>query len=165
MLVSVDGLGPVGFGALLRRFGSGLGILETALRPGAVRRLVAAGVTDERATFDADVAEGIVAVAEQPATALRRVEVPGVEILTTEDAAYPARLLAIEMPPHVLFVRGSVDGAVERPRRGRRRDAPADRVWSGDRGTHRWRARQRGRNRRVRARRRDRRREPRRRDR
>jgi DNA processing protein len=107
VLVSVEGLGPVGFGALLRRFGSGNGILDAALRPGAVRRLVAAGVSDERATFDAQVAARIVAVAERPTAALRRVEVPGVEILTTEDAAYPGRLLAIEMPPHVLFVRGS----------------------------------------------------------
>ena len=40
---------------------------------------------------------------------LRRVEIPGVEILTTEDAAYPSRLLSIELPPHVLFVRGSVE--------------------------------------------------------
>jgi DNA processing protein len=108
VLVSVEGLGPVGFGALLRGFGSGRAILEAALRPGAARRLVAAGVNDERETFDTTVAAAIVLVAEQPAAALRRIEVPGVDILTTEDADYPRRLLSIEMPPHVLFVRGAV---------------------------------------------------------
>ena len=109
LLVSVDGLGPVGFGALLRRFGSGLGILEAAIRPGAVRRLVAAGVNDERESFGAPVAQAIVALAEQPWPRLRTIEMPGVEILTTEDAVYPQRLLDIDMPPHVLFVQGDPD--------------------------------------------------------
>jgi DNA processing protein len=109
VLTTIAGLGPVGFGALLRRFGSGLAILETARRPGAVSRLVAAGVNDDRETFDGRVAASIVAVAEAPVPVLRSVEIQGVEIVTTEDAAYPARLLAIEMPPHVLFVRGDLD--------------------------------------------------------
>ncbi|MFL5727779.1 MAG: DNA-processing protein DprA [Chloroflexota bacterium] len=109
VLTAVDGLGPVGFGALLREFGSALGILETALEAGAVARLVAAGVNDDRDTFDAGVARSIVAVAESPLPTLRRVEVPGVEIITTEDRAYPRRLLSIELPPHVLFVRGAVE--------------------------------------------------------
>jgi DNA processing protein len=108
VLVSVDGLGPVGFGALLRRFGSGRSILATALQPGAVRRLVAAGTSDERETFDARVAAAIVAVAEEPRRVLRAIELPGIEILTTEDAGYPPRLLVIDLPPHVLFVRGNV---------------------------------------------------------
>jgi len=108
VLTAVNGLGPVGFGALLRVFGSGRAILDAAVRPGAGMRLVAAGVNDGRETFDAKVAAAIVAVAEGPAAALRSVEVPGLEIVTTEDAAYPSRLLAIEMPPHVLFVRGSI---------------------------------------------------------
>jgi hypothetical protein len=42
VLVSVVGLGPVGFGALLRRFGTGLAILERAVRPGGVAALLAA---------------------------------------------------------------------------------------------------------------------------
>lgn len=106
ILVSVSGLGPVGFGALLRRFGSGIEILETALRPGAERRLVAAGVANDRETFSRAVARAIIAVAEEPRAVLKRVELPGIDILTTEDPAYPRRLLSIELPPHVLFVRG-----------------------------------------------------------
>ena len=108
ILTSVSGLGPVGFGALLRRFGSGNGILDAALGPRAVPRLVAAGVIDEREMFGTIVAEAIVAVAEHPGPTLRRVEIPGVEIVTTEDAAYPRRLLDIDVPPHVLYVRGDV---------------------------------------------------------
>jgi DNA processing protein len=108
LLTSVDGLGPVGFGALLRRFGSGRAILETALWPDAIGRLVAAGTNDDRQTFDEVVATAIVGVAENPRRALRPIELPGVEILTTEDPEYPARLLAIDLPPHVLFVRGNV---------------------------------------------------------
>jgi DNA processing protein len=108
VLAAVNGLGPVGFGALLRAFGSGRAILDAALRPGAGPRLVAAGMNDGRETFDAKVAAAIVAVAEAPGLALRGVEAPGVEVVTTEDPGYPSRLFAIEMPPHVLFVRGSV---------------------------------------------------------
>ena len=108
LLVSIPGLGPVGFGALLRRFGSGRAILETALQRGAVGRLVAAGMNDERETFARTVAEAIVAIAERPLPVLRAIELPGIEILTTEDAGYPRRLLEIEMPPHVIFVSGDV---------------------------------------------------------
>ena len=92
VLTWVDGLGPVGFGALLRAFGSGRAVLEAALRAGATRRLVEAGVVDERESFDATTAGAIAAVAEDPRAVLRRIEIPGVEILTTEDAAYPSRL-------------------------------------------------------------------------
>ena len=42
VLAGVDGLGPVGFGLLLRRYGTGMAILEDASRPGGVERLSAA---------------------------------------------------------------------------------------------------------------------------
>src|SRR6187200_389784 len=42
VLAAVDGLGPVGFGLLLRRYGSGVAILEDASRPGGVERLATA---------------------------------------------------------------------------------------------------------------------------
>jgi DNA processing protein len=109
VLTTVEGLGPVGFGALLRRFGTGRAVLEAALRSDAVPRLVAAGAIEDRETFDAKVAAAIVAVARAPAAALRSIEVPDVEIVTTEDRTYPSRLLAIDLPPHVLFVRGSIE--------------------------------------------------------
>ena len=46
--------------------------------------------------------------------ALRGLEVPGLGILTTRGPGYPSRLRAIELPPHVLFVRGSVDALESR---------------------------------------------------
>ncbi len=108
VLVSVVGLGPVGFGALLRRFGTGLAILDRAVRPGAATALVAGGVNDGRESFGHPVAEAIEKVARDPDPVLRRIEAVGVAILTLDDEAYPGRLRTIEMPPHVLFVAGDV---------------------------------------------------------
>jgi hypothetical protein len=42
VLAGVDGLGPVGFGLLLRRYGSGVAILEDASRPGGIERVATA---------------------------------------------------------------------------------------------------------------------------
>ncbi len=106
VLVSVSGLGPVGFGALLRRFGTGVAILDRAIRPGGPAELVAAGVNDGRESFGAPVAEQIAKVARDPAPVIRRILAAGVTILTLDDDAYPDRLRTIEMPPHVLFVSG-----------------------------------------------------------
>jgi DNA processing protein len=108
VLVSVSGLGPVGFGALLRRFGTGLAILDRAMRRGAIAALVAGGVNEGRESFGGPVAEAIAAVARDPAPVLRRIVAAGVSILTLDDDAYPNRLRTIEMPPHVLFVSGDV---------------------------------------------------------
>jgi DNA processing protein len=108
VLVSVVGLGPVGFGALLRRFGTGLAILDRATRPGGLADLVAAGVNEGRETFGHRVAEEIAKVARDPEPVLGRIASAGVTILTLDDGAYPDRLRTIEMPPHVLFVSGDV---------------------------------------------------------
>ena len=110
VLTSVSGLGPVGFGALLRHYGRAISILDAALRPGAIPELVAAGVNDERATFGGDVAKEIVNVAREPQRVLKRIEAAGVAVVTLDDDAYPNRLRSIEMPPHVLFVTGDVAG-------------------------------------------------------
>ncbi len=108
VLVSVVGLGPVGFGALLRRFGTGLAILDRVVRPGGIAALVAGGVNEGRESFGHAVAEAIANVARNPAPMLRQIHAAGVEILTLDDEAYPGRLRTIEMPPHVLFVIGDV---------------------------------------------------------
>jgi DNA processing protein len=108
VITSVSGIGPVGFAMLLGHFGTGRGILAAATRPRAVGRLVAAGIHEERETFGRVVAEELVQAAGDPSGVLAAIRDAGVEILTLDDEAYPARLRAIEMPPHVLFVRGSV---------------------------------------------------------
>ena len=43
VIAGVRGIGPVGFSALLRRYGSGLAILREASSPGGVARIVAQG--------------------------------------------------------------------------------------------------------------------------
>ena len=108
VITSVSGIGPVGFAMLLGHFGTGREILAAATRPRAVRRLVAAGIHEERETFGRVVAEELVQAAGDPSGVLAAIRDAGVQILTLDDEAYPARLRAIEMPPHVLFVRGSV---------------------------------------------------------
>lgn len=106
VLVSVSGLGPVGFGALLRRFGTGLAILERATRSGSRAALIKGGVNEGRETFGGPVADAIADVARDPTPVLDRIQAAGVAVLTLDDDAYPNRLRAIEMPPHVLFVSG-----------------------------------------------------------
>lgn len=112
VLASVDGLGPVGFGSLLRRFGDGRSVLEVARTVGAARLV---DPVDPRHGVDADVAGRIEAAAGDPQAILDRVAEAGVTVLTLDDVAlFPPRLLAIELPPHLLFVRGD-PGALSRP--------------------------------------------------
>lgn len=109
VVMSVPGVGPVGFAALLSSFGSGREVLRAARHAGAVPRLVGASRSDGRPAFDAKVAAAIVAVAGDPSAPLAIVAAADVELVTLDDAAYPARLRAIELPPPLLFVGGSVD--------------------------------------------------------
>jgi DNA processing protein len=107
VLLSVDGLGPAGFGALLAAYGSGLAILAAASLRGAAPRLSriveeVAGRPRERAP----VGEGIVAVATELGDRLAVVRASGLRIVTLDDPDYPARLREIELPPPVLLVRG-----------------------------------------------------------
>ena len=109
VLASIHGLGPVTLGSLLRRFGSGRGILSVARRRGGRAALTArAGPNGEPEVtrISADLAARIVEHAERGDDVLEAVSREGLVVVTLEDAAFPARLLAIEMPPHVLFVRG-----------------------------------------------------------
>ena len=104
VLASVEGLGPVGFGSLLRRFGDGRSILDVARTPDGATRLV--DPVDPVHFVDAEVAARIVTAAADAAAIVGRVRETGVTVLTLESPAFPRRLLAIELPPHLLFVRG-----------------------------------------------------------
>ena len=113
VLAGVYGLGPVGFGALLQRYGSGVAILREAASPGGPERLVASdGGHDD---IDADhawhgaapaVAAAIADAAQTAGRTLERIDALGLKVVTMEDPHYPLRLAAIEMPPHVLYVLG-----------------------------------------------------------
>jgi DNA processing protein len=121
VLAGVSGLGPVGFGALLRRYGSALAILGEASSPGGVERLLELGGaldgadrwSGERSLLP-EVAAAIADAAGTSDATLARIRTLGLRIVTMEDAGYPARLAAIDMPPHVLYVLGDPE-AMARP--------------------------------------------------
>ncbi len=106
-LAAVEGLGPVTFGALLRAFGNAARVVEVAAGRGGVARVVrAAGAEGLR--LDLAVAAAVAQARGSAPALLGRLAALGVGAVTAEEAAYPARLRAIELPPPVLFVRGDV---------------------------------------------------------
>jgi DNA processing protein len=107
VLLSAQGLGPAGFGALLAAYGSGRAILAAASRHGAAARLgrIVAEV-EALAQRGAAVGEGIVTVAGELEDRLAVLRASDLRIVTLDDAAYPGRLRAIDLPPPVLLVRG-----------------------------------------------------------
>ena len=114
VLAHADGLGPVGFNALLRRYRTGLAILEEATSAGGVERLAAIELdpgSDEAAPnhhrrLNAGVAQAIAEAAQRADQTLARLRALGLRVVTTADDTYPSRLAAIDMPPHVLYVLG-----------------------------------------------------------
>jgi DNA processing protein len=110
VLAAVDGLGPVGFEALLRRYGSGVAILDEAASAGGADRL-AETLTHDAVDGGAGRRLGIVGVSIARAVqtgekTLDRIVELGLAVVTSVDPVYPHRLAAIDMPPHVLFVLG-----------------------------------------------------------
>ena len=141
VLLSVSGLGPVSFGALLAAFGSARAVLDAATQADGPGRLLQA-LAD--AAFDADDGPDLglfdtcasagnandaaaagrggprarqvigkdlavrLCEAANGGGAAERVRALGLNVVTLEDAAYPDRLRQVELPPPLLFVRGSV---------------------------------------------------------
>ena len=107
ILLSVNGVGPAGFAALLSAYGGGRAILAAAVRRGAAARFARiAAEGDGRTPFGPAVGEAIVAMAAELSGRLATLRASGLTVVTLDDAAYPARLRAIELPPPVLLVRG-----------------------------------------------------------
>jgi DNA processing protein len=104
VLVTVDGLGPMTLGRMLAAFGSATAVIHAAQR-GAVRDLAAAAASDARQAPSALPAAIVVAGRDAEAITAR-IRRARVDTVTLEDADYPARLRAIALPPHLLFVRG-----------------------------------------------------------
>jgi DNA processing protein len=109
VLTSVDGLGPATLAGLLVRFGSAVELLEAATLPGGVDAIADHGeaVRSPRAVTP-DLAGAVVEAATRASDILLAVDRAGVAIVAAHDAAFPGRLRAIELPPHVLFVHGDV---------------------------------------------------------
>ena len=113
VLTCVDGLGPVGFSALLRRYGSGVAIIQEAATPDASRKLAAVPAEDGadgsgavRRPVNVAVAHAIVGAVQRADQTIERIHALGLHVVTVADPTYPVRLAAIDMPPHVLFVLG-----------------------------------------------------------
>jgi DNA processing protein len=109
VLSTVDGLGPATLARLIARVGGARSVLDVAARPDAIRELVRANADDGtiRAMPDA-VAHDVVEVASRASSVLAGLMSSGVDIVTIDDGDYPMRLRTIDLPPHVLYVRGEL---------------------------------------------------------
>jgi DNA processing protein len=117
VLLTVPGLGPVTFTKLLEAFGSAAAVLEVASQPDGATRL-REGVADRAAGEDAavrtnsrlgdDLARRVRDHLADAARILNQVSSLGLTVVTVDDADYPERLRLVDMPPPLLFVRGSV---------------------------------------------------------
>jgi DNA processing protein len=105
VLASVEGLGPVGLVDLVGAHGGAAAVLAAASRPGAeaaIARTLGSRAGRHLATRVVD------AVRDRRAI-LESIRDADLAILTLDDAVYPERLRRIELPPPVLFVRGTTD--------------------------------------------------------
>jgi len=111
VLNEVTGVGPVSFGRLVHAYGSAVAVLRAAAGPGGVSGLVAAAADPDGgpSSLTPAVARAVRDAAADAANVLAPVREAGLIVLILPDARYPARLRRIELPPPVLFVRGSVE--------------------------------------------------------
>ena len=109
VLASVHGLGPIGFAALLACYGSAQDVLTVASGSAGVERLIATPAAEigrrDRPIIE-PVAQAIAEAAQRADSIVGRLRALGVGVVTVEEPSYPARLAAIAMPPHVLYLRG-----------------------------------------------------------
>src|SRR5919198_1202028 len=110
VLTTVDGLGPATLAGLLTRFGTAIELLAVASSPSGMDDVADHGeaLRSPRAV-STELAAAIVNASRRTADVLGAIDRAGVSIVSADDPAYPARLRAIELPPHVLFVRGDPD--------------------------------------------------------
>lgn len=145
LLLSVSGLGPVSFGALLAAFGSARAVLSAAGAPSGPTRLLEAlanavsepddcptgvlfdacartedarapatlgpnaGAFRRRPAIGNDLATRICEASSSGGRAVEEVRALGLTVVTLAEPSYPERLRRVELPPPLLFVRGSVE--------------------------------------------------------
>ena len=109
VLLSVHGMGPLTLARLVERLGSPAAILELAAGPRATPGLVDASRDPDGPgrAMPVNVAEAIVEAGRHREAILADVARSKLRVVALGDAEYPSRLLAIEVPPPALFVRGS----------------------------------------------------------
>ncbi|MBI2780386.1 MAG: DNA-protecting protein DprA [Chloroflexi bacterium] len=111
VLLSVTGLGPLTLGRLVEMLGSPSAVLAFARSHGAVTGLIEASrAPDGQAqAMPSTVARAIAEVDARAAAIVREVKQLELKVVVPGDREYPRRLLAIEVPPPALFVRGSLE--------------------------------------------------------
>ena len=132
VLAATPGLGPVGLVALVAAFGDATGVLDVARSPGGARAIAQAlgRRSGDPLAVGARVTSGAHA-ADEIVERLKRLELA---VMTLDDPDYPALLAATELPPPVLFVRGSTSALSARRAVavvGTRRPTEAGRVTAG----------------------------------
>ncbi|HUG30381.1 MAG TPA: DNA-processing protein DprA [Candidatus Limnocylindria bacterium] len=116
VLLSVHGLGPMTLGRLVDVAGSPAAVLDIAQRQSAAGELIEASRARDGAgqpITDA-VAAAIVEAAGNAGAILGEVERLDIRVVAAADRDYPRRLLAIDVPPPALFVRGSLESLASR---------------------------------------------------
>jgi DNA processing protein len=110
VLLSVHGMGPLTLARLVDGLGSPAAILGVAEGPGAEAELIAASVDPGGTTraMPKAVADAIVEAATRRDAILADVARSKLRVVALGDPDYPSRLVAIEVPPPALFVRGTL---------------------------------------------------------
>jgi DNA processing protein len=110
VLLSVHGMGPLTLARLVERLGSPAAILQLAAARSATPGLVEASRDPDGPgrAMPTSVAEAIVEAGRNRTAILADVARSKLRVVALGDAEYPSRLLAIEVPPPALFVRGSL---------------------------------------------------------
>jgi DNA processing protein len=110
VLLSVHGMGPLTLGRIVDRLGSPAAVLALAARRDATGELIESSRDrdGQGRQMPASVADGIIEAASRRAVILADVERLQLRVVAPADREYPRRLLAIEVPPPALFVRGTL---------------------------------------------------------
>ena len=111
LLMTVEGLGPATFYRLLAAHRSALTVLELAGAEAGRRsllNLLGSGSAAEGtvARRPRQIVDDLARAGRDPAAGVERLTALGLDWLTLDDPAYPARLRLLEVPPPVLFLRG-----------------------------------------------------------
>jgi DNA processing protein len=115
VLATASGVGPAGLLWLVGRFGTARELLRIASRPNGPRLVVHEAAMRQPAVIEPaawrltlEIAQAIARAARDGPHLVRRIERVGLRVMTVDDIDYPPRLLGIDEPIPLLYVRGDV---------------------------------------------------------